>query len=248
MIKEHEQFQKYQCRLFGELIGGSRLYGLDTPESDTDYRGIFIANSPTFKAGLESLDSIVTVEPDATYYELKRFFELLRKSNTQALEILFAPKSAFQFRSPWFDILQALRERLVDTDYLANSLKGYFHSEMRLATGERTGRLGGKRKSKVEEFGFSPKNFAQMIRLCEVGIHFFKTGEFIVNLREYNPTLAITLVDLKLNPGRWDKGELVEWSESLYKLLEKAIEGSTLNWKFDVDLAAGLILDIRNYA
>jgi predicted nucleotidyltransferase len=245
MIASNDTFKRFQGAIFSSLIGGSKLYGLDTEESDTDYRGIFLATSPLFNSGLDKIESIVINEPDATYYELLRYFQLLRKSNTQALEILFAPDWAFIKKSKWHDVLVENKERLINSHVLSHSLKGYFHSEMKLATGERTGRLGGKRKGKVDQYGFSPKNFVQMIRLCYVGIHFFQSGEFRVHLRDHNPALTSILVDVKTEPEKWSKEKLTNWANESYKLLEEAINNTKVKWEFDPDLAAELILAIR---
>jgi len=38
-----------------KYIGGSKLYGLDTPESDIDYRGVFIHTNPSKIYGMRSI-------------------------------------------------------------------------------------------------------------------------------------------------------------------------------------------------
>ncbi len=71
-----------------ECLSGSRAYGTDTPESDTDIRGIFIAPREQFY-GLEHPAQISDETNDTTYYEIGRFIELLTKNNPNILELIF---------------------------------------------------------------------------------------------------------------------------------------------------------------
>jgi len=245
-ITEHPSFIKHQSQLICQLIGGSVLYGLNTPESDVDYRGLFVALNPLHTSGLSIIENIVTESPhDATYYEIGRYMGLLRKTNTQVLEILFAPKESFTYTHPFFDKVRENRYSLIDSDKLKSSLKGYVFSEMKLATGERSGRLGGKRKEKVDQFGFSPKNFVQIIRLCVVGNHFFNTGEYMVNVKDHSKELYEKLMDIKTNPSNYSLNELKDEVYSRYADLIDAMDQSKIKYEFDDELAANLILEAR---
>jgi len=75
-----------------ECIVGSRAYGLSTPESDTDIKGVYIAPARAF-FGFSSVEQVSNETNDVTYYEIGRFFELLCKSNPTVLEMLFAPQA-----------------------------------------------------------------------------------------------------------------------------------------------------------
>lgn len=226
------------------LVGGSHLYGLNTPESDVDFRGVFCATHPTFLAGLNSIESIVTNgEIDSTYYELVHFFRLLKKSNTQVLEILFAPDGAFRFKDDRFDKIQQERYSLFNSEQLKKSLQGYFYSELRLATGERTGRLGGKRKQSVDKFGFSPKNFTQILRICEMGRTLFKEGEVIVDSRLYG--CYDLLMDIKTNPQNYTKEHLVKISNDKFHELVSTMDASKVKYEFDEYIAADFIIEAK---
>lgn len=245
-IQEHQAFKQCKGKLICQLVGGSNLYGLNTPTSDIDYRGLFIATDKKYTTGFDTIESIVqNGDVDATYYELTRYLKLLRKSNTQVLEILFAPDSAFTYKHPYFDKIRENRYKLINTEVLKSSLKGYVFSEIRLATGERSGQLGGKRKEAVTKYGFSPKNFVQIFRLCEVGIQFFKTGKYMVNVKEFNPEYHEFLMDVKTKPELYTCESLKQMVDERYALLEKAIQESTVRFDFDVELAADLIQESR---
>lgn len=184
---------------------------------------------------------------DATYYELTRYLKLLRKSNTQVLEILFAPESSFVFKHPHFDVIRGNKYNLIETSVLKQSLKGYVFSELKLATGERSGQLGGKRKKAVTEYGFSPKNFVQILRLCKVGIEFFTDGRYMVNVKEFDPEYHNFLMDIKTAPEKYTKEQLEDFVNEEFQKLEKTIDNTEVEYTFDEELAAQIILDGRKY-
>lgn len=245
-ILDQNSFKDCGGILLAELIGGSQLYSLSTPESDTDYRGCFVATNNHYLAGLSKIESIVlTGETDATYYELVHFFSLLRKSNTQVLEILFAPDKAFICLPKDFKLIREYGSQLFCSETLKKSLQGYFHSEMKLATGLRSGRLGGKRKDAVESYGFSPKNFTQMIRICLLGINLFKYDEVIVDSRLYGPEQYDLLMEIKTAPQNFTKDQLVDIANGYFRQLLDEMDSSKIIHKFNKDLAADLILQIK---
>jgi hypothetical protein len=233
------------------LIGGSVLYGLNTPESDIDYRGIYVATDKKYIAGFDKMDSVVLSpskedEIDATFYELGHYLRLLRKTNTQVMEMLFAPEHSFVYKSALFDKIRENRYEFIDSELLKSSLKGYVFSEIRLATGERSGRLGGNRKEAVTKFGFSPKNFVQIFRLIFVGQRFFDTGEYMVNVKEFNPRLHEYLMDIKSNPSNYTCEQLKEAVDMNYENLVTSMEKSKIKFSFNIDLASDIILESRN--
>jgi predicted nucleotidyltransferase len=247
-IVEEERFKEVGGKLIMEIIGGSTLYGLNTPTSDVDYRGIFIATHPHYASGMRKVESFVQLDKehgrDSAYYELKHFLHLCNKTNTQMLELLFAPESAFNRSTRLFDEMRFNARKLINSETLKKSLVGYVHSEMKLARGDRSGQLGGKRKESVEKFGFSPKNFTQIFRLLAVGKEFFRSGEFVVNVKNYNEKLWEELMSIKCDPTSHDKEEL---TTRVYKQLEELqtiMDNSSIKYEFDMDFASRLILGV----
>lgn len=113
-----------------KVIAGSRAYGLNTPTSDIDYRGIYWEEDEKFITGTASSQHI-TKEPDAQYFELRRFIELLTKSNPTAIELLFLNKNIFlkhHVLKPLFDI----RKQLI-TRQLIYTFGGYAKSQIKKA-------------------------------------------------------------------------------------------------------------------
>ncbi|CAA6816980.1 MAG: Thioredoxin, phage-associated [uncultured Sulfurovum sp.] len=98
LIKNFEEEQN--CQVVYITMYGSKLYGTDNPNSDTDYKGIFIPykNDVLLKRDLEhynfnsnekntrnSKDDI-----DLQLFSIYKFFSLLKKGETGAMDILFS--------------------------------------------------------------------------------------------------------------------------------------------------------------
>lgn len=88
-----------------ECISGSRAYGLDTPESDTDIRGVYILPKDKFY-GFEYTGQINNETNDITYYELRKFIELCSKNNPNIIEMLHTPEDCILYKHPIFDELK----------------------------------------------------------------------------------------------------------------------------------------------
>lgn len=85
-----------------ECISGSRAYGLDTPTSDTDIRGVFVLPKEIYYS-LDYIDQINDETNDTVYYELQKFIELCSKNNPNILELLNVPKECVLHKDPLFN-------------------------------------------------------------------------------------------------------------------------------------------------
>lgn len=90
---------KDQQLILLECISGSRAYGLHTPQSDTDLKGVFLLPKKVFY-GLEQTEQLNNETNDEVYYELKRFIDLLTKNNPNILELLATPEDYIITRHP----------------------------------------------------------------------------------------------------------------------------------------------------
>lgn len=80
-----------------ECISGSRAYGLDTPDSDTDIKGVFILPKRDFYS-LNYISQVSNETNDIVFYELGRFIELLSQNNPNILELLNTPLEAIIYK------------------------------------------------------------------------------------------------------------------------------------------------------
>jgi len=89
-----------------EAISGSRAYGTNLPHSDTDLKGVFILPEIDFY-GLGYVPQVANDTNDEVFYELRRFVELLLKSNPTVLELLGTPADCIIYRHPLFEAFRA---------------------------------------------------------------------------------------------------------------------------------------------
>lgn len=85
-----------------ECISGSKAYGLDTENSDTDIKGVFLASKESYY-GLHYTPQISNSTNDITFYELGRFMELLATNNPNILELLSTPKHSIIYKHPFLE-------------------------------------------------------------------------------------------------------------------------------------------------
>jgi len=86
-------------------ISGSKAYGLNTPNSDTDLKGVFLLPKKEFY-GLNYTEQINNDTNDEVYYELKRFVDLLLKNNPNILELLSSPSDCILYKHPLINNLK----------------------------------------------------------------------------------------------------------------------------------------------
>lgn len=221
------------------IVAGSRLYGLDTPASDTDTRGVFLNTDPAEIVGLSRRDVIKKESEDTLFLEFRHYLGHLRKSNTSSIELLFA--EGFEVLTDEFKAVREHRLNLIDSDNLFYSLMGYIHNEFRLANGERTGQLGGRRKAHVDEYGFSPKNFSHLLRLAYCGEHFFRESFYPVNLRGL-PCRDLVF-SVKTEPWEYTKENLNLIATKAVDRMKEAYESKKDRLEFDLGLANRLCLE-----
>lgn len=117
--------------LLFECISGSKAYGLDTPQSDTDLKGVFYLPRDKFY-GLEYISQISNETNDEVYYELGRFVELLCKNNPNILEVFASPEDCVLYKHPLMD---KLKLEMFLSKLCKDTFAGYAHSQIRKARG-----------------------------------------------------------------------------------------------------------------
>lgn len=114
-----------------ECISGSKAYGLDTPSSDTDIKGVFLLPKKDYY-GLEYIAQVSNPTNDIVYYELGRYLELLSVNNPNILELLNTPKSSILYKHPYLD---DLKSELILSKLCKNTFGKFALSQIKKAKG-----------------------------------------------------------------------------------------------------------------
>ena len=127
----YESLKASTEHLLLKCISGSKAYGLDSPSSDTDLKGVFVLPREEF-FGLETPEQLSNDSHDVVYFELRRFVDLLVKNNPNILELLFMPSRCILYRHPLF--VQIQPERFLSR-LCKQTFAGYAQSQIKKAKG-----------------------------------------------------------------------------------------------------------------
>ncbi|MCP4130540.1 MAG: nucleotidyltransferase [bacterium] len=114
-----------------ECISGSRSYGLATPASDTDIKGVYVLSKEQFY-GLDYIPQVANETNDIVFYELRRFVELLYKNNPNILEMLNISPEHILYKHPLFD---RFKPELFLSKECKDTYAGYAMTQLKKARG-----------------------------------------------------------------------------------------------------------------
>lgn len=207
---------------------GSHAYGTDRPDSDDDYRGVYVAPTTDLYRLSRPAESFDRQDPDTTLYELAKFAKLAAACNPTALEILWA--------EPLHLTDAGRRLRLHRNIFLSRrALKtygGYAHQQLAKATKG----IGGSRGSghfRREKF------LLHTLRLAEAGLHLLKTGE--VQVRVPDPARLWRIASAGLDV-------VSEEFASIDAAMRAALDTSPLPDEPDLETIDNLLIGLRRAA
>ena len=191
----------YRC------VVGSRAYGLDTPDSDTDYRGIYQA--PTDLV-LSLYDPPPQLENDAAQeclWELKKFLVLALKANPNVLEVLYSP--IVEVATPTAQALLRIRAAFL-SKLVYQTFNGYVISQF-------------KKMMRSKEVKQDPnwRHAMHLIRLLESGITILETGELRLQTQHRDELLEI-------RSGDWPWERVDRWRQELHARFDDAYAATEL--------------------
>lgn len=114
-----------------ECVSGSKAYGLNTPASDTDIKGVFVLPKRMYY-GLDYVPQINNATNDEVFYELGRFIDLLAQNNPNILELLSTPEESIIYKHP---ILNELKPEYFLSKLCVNTFGKFALSQIKKAKG-----------------------------------------------------------------------------------------------------------------
>lgn len=110
-------------------LAGSQAYGTSTPTSDTDFRGIFMADKEFILTPFFTVNEVSDVsEEDTKYYELNNYMKLYLDANPNILESLWVDESDIVFSTELYEHLRSARSELLSSK-IAFTYTGYAHNQ-----------------------------------------------------------------------------------------------------------------------
>lgn len=116
-------------RIIMQGLVGSHLYGFATPESDFDYKGVYVAPTEEVLSLKKPKEHIVWSDGDkeGTYYEVEKYLRLAAQANPSILELLFLPW--YEVLTPEGGLLISIRSALLSTR-VRKTYGGYVHQQI----------------------------------------------------------------------------------------------------------------------
>jgi len=140
-----------------ECISGSRAYGLETPSSDTDIKGVFLLPKEDYY-GLDYTPQVNNSTNDIVYYEFGRFMELLSVNNPNILELLNTPEKSVLYKHPF---LNDINSELILSKLCKNTFGKFALSQIKKAKGLKKKIVNPIGKDRKSILSFSYVNYGQ---------------------------------------------------------------------------------------
>ena len=114
--------------LIYETTHGSQAYGLATPSSDVDYKGVLVGPAAWYHGYLGGPEQ-VELNADHVRYEIRKYFRLAAAANPTVLELLWTDPSCHAVCTPIGERLLAARDRFLSLR-VKDSFSGYAMSQL----------------------------------------------------------------------------------------------------------------------
>lgn len=209
-----------------KVLVGSKAHGLDTPQSDADYRSVYILPTEDFfKLGGEQikLTNWSEGQDDDTSWELGKFLNFAIRSNPSILEVFLAP---IVTSSSLGDELRELFPRIWNSNDVKNAFTGYGVNQ---------------RKKFLEQKDGKPNKFAAAYaRSLYNGLELLKTGTFTVRITD--TTFGSTIRRFK--EGEYEIGEVIQVCYDLEQKIKKAYENNSDHY-VNMDAVNEFLIKVR---
>lgn len=210
----------YRC------VVGSRAYGLDTDESDTDLRGVYIAPAELQWSLFGAPEQFEDNAAQSCYWELQKFLVMALKANPNILECLY---------SPMVDKATALGQELL-------SIRDAFLSQMIFQT------FNGYAMSQFKKIEQDIRNHGEvrwkhamhLLRLLLTGAATLREGSVPVRVEAHREKL----LSVKRGEVSWEGVD--SWRRELHTDFEHALAATKLPERPDYEKANRFLIKARS--
>jgi len=212
-------------KLILKTLVGSRAHGLSNPDSDYDYRGVFVAPTREILRLNVSLKDVRWIEgnDDDTVYEIGKFLFLATKCNPTILEVFTAP---IEEATDEGIALRKQFSRVWNPKGVKNAFIGYGLNQ---------------RKKFLERKDSRPNKYATAYLRTLVQAYYLLTfNTLIVDMSETEEFETLK----KFKSGDYEVGEVIQKSYDWQKKVEQAFEMNP-DKKTDIAQIEAFLLKIR---
>src|SRR5258706_14120544 len=214
-----EKLVIYRC------VVGSRAYGLDNDESDTDRRGIYLAPAELQWSLFGAPEQFEDNATQSCYWELQKFLTMALKANPNILECLYSP--IVERVTPLGEELVAHRDRFL-SQMIFQTFNGYAMSQFKKI--EQDIRNSGEIKW---------KHAMHLLRLLLSGAATLRGGRVPVRVEAHRERL------LTVKRGEMPWAEVDSWRKELHHDFERALAETKLPERPEYEAANRFLIKAR---
>lgn len=220
-LAEYDLYQHviYRC------IVGSRAYGLDDAESDTDLRGVYLPPARLHWSLYGVPEQLENPQTEEVYWEAQKFVTLALKANPNVLECLYTPM--VEHVDPIARELLELRGRLL-SKMVYQTYNGYVMSQFKKL------RADLRNKGQVKW-----KHVMHLLRLLLAGITVLEERHVPVHVGEHRERL------LSIRRGEASFDDCETWRRQLHERFDRAVLRTILPERPDYAAANDWLLRAR---
>ena len=216
---ELEQLIIYRC------VVGSRAYGLDSDDSDTDRRGIYLAPAELQWSLFGAPEQFEDNAAQSCYWELQKFLTMALKANPNILECLYSP--VVEKVTPLGAELVAARAGFL-SQMIFQTFNGYAMSQFK------------KIEQDLRNQGTVRwKHAMHLLRLLLTGAATLREGRVPVRVEAHRDRL------LAVKRGELAWPELDAWRTDLHQDFERALAETKLPERPDYEMANRFLIKAR---
>lgn len=217
-------FQLENCVVY-RCIVGSRAYGLDTEESDTDLRGVYLAPAEMQWSLFGTPEQFEDNEAQTCYWELQKFLIMALKANPNVLECLYSP--LVDKMTPTGEGLLALRESFL-SQMIFQTFNGYALSQFK------------KLEQDLRNQGaIRWKHAMHLLRLLLTGAATLRERWVPVKVEAHRDRL------LAVKRGEISWAEIDTWRQELHRDFEQALAETKLPERPDYERVNAFLIESR---
>ncbi len=218
---ELEEFIIYRC------VVGSRAYGLNNDDSDTDRRGIYLAPAELQWSLFGAPEQFEDNAAQSCYWELQKFLAMALKANPNILECLYSPMVEKQ--TPLAAELLTVRDRFL-SQMIFQTFNGYAMSQFK------------KIEQDIRNHGeVRWKHAMHLLRLLVTGAAALRDARVPVRVEVHRERL------LAVKRGELPWTEVDAWRKDLHRDFEFALAGTRLPERPDYEAANRFLIKARRH-